>query len=146
MFKAQETIFYNLDKTIKSYRKFAQSRIKQAGLNITIDQLIVLNELNNNQNISQVELADLIFKDVGSITRMMDLLVKKKLIKRKQHPENRKRNKIDITKSGYAILNSTQPIISNYREEALTKISKKEIEDCRKTLEKIFKNIKTSKE
>lgn len=34
--------FYHIEKAIKSYRQYGQSQIKNAGLNVTIDQWLVL--------------------------------------------------------------------------------------------------------
>ena len=77
MEKLDSVLFYYIEKAIKSYRQFAQRELKNAGLSITVDQWLTLNCLHENPDMSQKELAETIFKDNASITRIIELLVKK---------------------------------------------------------------------
>ena len=77
MEKLDEIIFYTLEKSIKTYRKFAQQQLLKNGYDITIDQWLVLKTLQENQQLSQNQIAELVFKDFASITRIIELLVKK---------------------------------------------------------------------
>jgi hypothetical protein len=69
MEKIESVIFYHLDKAIKSYRQYAQRRLTDAGLDITIDQWLVLNTLTEQPGISQQLIAEKVFKDAASVTR-----------------------------------------------------------------------------
>ena len=51
-----EVIFYVLEKTIKQYRQFAQSNIDRAGIDITIDQWLILNVIQESPALAQFEL------------------------------------------------------------------------------------------
>ena len=82
-------LFYTLEKSIKVYRKYAQTLIANAGFDITIDQWLVLKSLQENSHLSQNEIADLVFKDMASITRIIELLVKKELVMLKMGPEKK---------------------------------------------------------
>ena len=68
--------FYHLDKAIKTYRQFAQEKLKENGFDITIDQWLVLKAVSENQDINHNDLADAVFKDKASVTRIIELLVK----------------------------------------------------------------------
>ena len=81
MEKLKDTVFYSLENAIKSYRQFGQRDINRTGLDITIDQWLVLKTLEDSPGISQQHLAALVFKDVASITRITDLLVKKGIVR-----------------------------------------------------------------
>ena len=74
-----DILFYNLEKSIKMYRKYAQKQLTKAGFEITIDQWLVLKTIQENKNISQNQIAEMVFKDFASITRIIELLVKKNL-------------------------------------------------------------------
>ncbi|TRX16230.1 hypothetical protein FNW25_16885, partial [Flavobacterium franklandianum] len=69
------TVLYLIEQAIKEYRKVSQRNISKIVKDITIDQCLVLIILNNDAEISQNELANLIFKDNASITRMIELMV-----------------------------------------------------------------------
>ena len=80
------TVLYSIEHTIKEYRKIAQKNISKVVKDITVDQCLILMILNDDSKISQNELAGLIFKDNASITRMIELMVKKDyLIRRYFH-------------------------------------------------------------
>ena len=48
-----KTVFYTIDKTIKSYRKFAQKNISKVVNDITIDQKLILHYLNDYPELNQ---------------------------------------------------------------------------------------------
>ena len=70
-------IFYTLEKTIKRYRQFAQHNIDRTGVDITIDQWLVLNILQETPTLGQLDIAERVFEDQASIARIMILLEKK---------------------------------------------------------------------
>lgn len=135
-----DVIFYTIEKAIKSYRKFAQKRIDQAKLNITIDQWLVLNCLSKNENISQNKLSEHIFKDVASVTRIIDLLVKKEYLIRSFHSSDRRRFNLTITDKGDAIIRETSRIVNENRSTALENISAEEVKQADLILQKLIAN------
>ncbi len=141
MKKAEETIFYSIESTIKAYRKFAQGNIRKIDPSLTIDQSMLVHKLMQNPFATQKELAQLIFKDVASVTRMIELLVKSGFITRKTNPENRRQNILTPTKKSEKLLDKLKNTVENNRAEALKNISKKDLEKCKQTLEKILWNI-----
>lgn len=137
-------IFYTIEKAIKSYRKFAQKRIDQANIDITIDQWLVLNCLSKNENISQNKLAEIIFKDVASVTRIIDLLVKKEYLTRSFHSSDRRRFNLTITNKGDAIIRQASQIVNENRSAALENISDEEVNLADQTLQKLIANCEKS--
>lgn len=138
--KLSSIIFYALEKSIKSYRQFAQNRIKEAGFDITIDQWMVLKTLSENSEVTQQQIGALVFKDYASITRIIELLVQKHYIARSSHKEDRRRFYLVITAKGKKILQQLQPVISKNRSIALKGISEKEIYNLRAYLDAITSN------
>lgn len=142
MEKLEQIIFYSLEKSIKSYRQFAQKKISKEGLDITIDQWLVLKTIQNNPDISQQQIAVNVFKDYASITRIIEILVGKKILNRDFHPEDRRRFNLTITKQGAEVLRNLAPIIQSNRKRALEGVSKTEIETLKRILNKIIENCK----
>jgi MarR family transcriptional regulator, transcriptional regulator for hemolysin len=143
MKKLDQVIFYSIEKTIKTYRQFAQKKIKEAGFNITIDQWLVLKNIHEDGTISQQALAIKVFKDFASVTRIIELLVKNGFLTRDFHQEDRRRFQLSLTEHGLRILESLEPIINSNRAKALGEISNAEIEQLQNTLSKIVENIKS---
>lgn len=135
-----ETIFHVIESTIKDYRKFAQKNISEQLEDITIDQGLVLLFLNEHPDLNQKEVAELVFKDNASMTRMINTMVQKKHLKRYMNPEDRRRYKIEITTKGKDVLKTLPPIIHHNRNTSLKGITKNEL----KQLEIILNKIRTN--
>jgi DNA-binding MarR family transcriptional regulator len=140
MEKLDEVLFYTLEKSIKVYRKYAQSQIHMEGLDITIDQWLLLKTLQENVELPQNQIAELVFKDIASTTRIIELLVQKKYIDRKINKADRRKFDLKITKSGEDIIKKVSPIVKKYRKQALLGLTKSNIGIVKEQLEKIISN------
>lgn len=136
----EETIFYHLEKSIKIYRQFAQKRINEHGFDITIDQWLILKVVQDKNDISQQQIANMIFKDMASVTRMIELLVKKEYLQRDFHKTDRRRFRLIITARGKKVIQKLTPIIKTNRQTALQNFTQKEIEGLKKALSTIIIN------
>jgi DNA-binding MarR family transcriptional regulator len=133
-------IFYALDKAIRSYRRMAQANIDRAGLDITIDQWLVLQVLLEHDDLTQNEIAERVFKDQASVARMLALLVKRRLLSAVPLPHDGRRTKLRVTRQGKLMLDAIQPIILGNRAVALAGISEEELAIMHKALERIAAN------
>jgi len=139
---ATGTVLYSIEQAIKEYRKVSQKNITKIVKDITIDQCLVLIILNKDEKISQNELANLIFKDNASITRMIELMVKKDYLNRTIHKEDRRKFNLEITEKGKKTIELINPIVQVNRQTALYGLSQEEINLLDKTLNKIITNCK----
>ncbi len=137
-----ETIFHTIESSIKEYRRFAQKNISNQISDMTIDQGLVLLFLNEYPDLTQKEIAELIFKDNASMTRMINTMVQKKYLKRSMNSEDRRRYKIEITVKGRQVLETLPPIIQNNRKTTLKGITKNELNQLDIILNKIISNCK----
>ena len=96
----QQTIFYSIEKAIKSYRKYAQKQLSDVVSGITIDQMLILTMIEEQPNMAQNKMAELLFKDYASITRMIDLLVKNEYLSRSVNESDRRKHVITISTKG----------------------------------------------
>jgi DNA-binding MarR family transcriptional regulator len=136
------TVLYLIEQAIKDYRKVSQRNISKIVKDITVDQCLVLIILNKDAEISQNELANLVFKDNASITRMIELMVKKEYLNRTIHKRDRRKFNLQITEKGKKTLELINPIVQLNRETALNGLSLEEIDFLDKTLNKVITNCK----
>lgn len=136
------TVLYTIEQTIKEYRKVSQKNIRQIVSDITVDQCLVLIILDKNATYSQKEIAELIFKDNASITRIIELMVQKNYLIRKINESDRRKFNLEITEKGKKTIELLTPIIHKNRQDALEGLSKNEIELLNKLLDKIISNCK----
>ncbi len=137
----ENVIFYTMDKAIKSYRQYAQKQIKNAGFSVTIDQWLILKNIQENPSVNQQELSKRVFKDNASVTRIIELLVKSGYLQREINGDDRRRKSLYVTPEGNKILREVHQIVLKNRSVALNGISTNELEDLRKNLQKITQNV-----
>jgi MarR family transcriptional regulator, transcriptional regulator for hemolysin len=142
MERLDRVIFYSLDKTIKTYRQFAQKRFLEQGFDITIDQWLVLNAIYEKPDITQFDIAGKVFKDTASVTRIIDLLIKKCLLKREVHSSDRRRFTLELTTEGRKLITKITDVVEQNRAIALQGITEKELIHMKETLNDIIDNCK----
>jgi MarR family transcriptional regulator for hemolysin len=140
MDQLQTVVFYTIEKAIKSYRQFAQQQLRNAGLSITIDQWLIMKSLIDTPGIPQQEIAEKVFKDNASVTRIIDLLVKSKYVKRTLNKEDKRRSHLSITAEGQKVAAKVAKVVLNNRATALEGIGEKSIEQVNATLQLIISN------
>lgn len=133
-------LFYSLDKAIRSYRRMAQATLDRAGLDITIDQWLVLQVLLEHDDLTQHEIAERVFKDQASVARILALLTRRGLLSAVPLPHDGRRTQLRVTAAGQRILDAVQPIVLQNRAHALAGISSEEQKVLQHLLERIARN------
>lgn len=130
-----------LDRTARRVKQFAQRRFKELNFNITVDQWVVLRHLSENNELTQRALADLVFKDTPTLTRIIDLLCSKGLTERKIHPEDRRCFHVHLTPEGETLVKTLKPQIREVRLKAWEGLSDKDFDQFKKVLNTIYSNL-----
>jgi MarR family transcriptional regulator for hemolysin len=136
-------IFYSLDKAIRQYRKMAQANIDRAGIAITIDQWLVLQVIQENDDLTQTDIAERVFKDQASVARMISLLLTRGLLTSEPLP-NDGRSRMRVTSSGLQTLQAVEPVVLNNRSVALQGLSEQDLTVLKQLLERISSNCSPS--
>ena len=142
MEKLNEIIFYTMDKSIRTYRIYAQKQLRMKGYKITIDQWLIIRCILENPHITQQEMGEIVFKDNASVTRMIELLVKSGYIIRKPHGSDRRRVLLTVTPQGKKIIEDMHQVVIQNRQVALDGISQEEIMLVNKVLNQVIENCK----
>lgn len=137
-----KTVFYCLEQTLKEYRRYAQNRISLVVPNITLDQALLLALINDGIGNSQSDLAQILFKNFASTTRMIELLVKKGFLSRSINDKDRRKTSLKLTSKGQIAIEALIPIIFENRRHALEEVTEIDQEHLMLTLNKITRNCK----
>ena len=133
-------MFYLIEKTNKVIRRYSQVRFSEAGLEITVDQWLVLKKISDSERITQIELANAIFKDRASITRILDLLLSKKLVT-KEAGADRRAYELTLTAAGEKFMEQAFMIVKNVRKKGIESLTEKEQDQLRQSLQKIIDSL-----
>ena len=98
--KLDSIIYFLMDKTIRISKKYSLKRLKEEGYDITIDQWVILLRIHEEDQQTQVELATAVNKDTASVTRILDLLHGKKLVRRIPNQNDKRKSSLVLTSKG----------------------------------------------
>jgi len=102
----------------------------------------ILAELWNQDGIIQQDLAISIVKDKATIARALELMEKKNIIVRIKDEKDKRNKKIFLTYKGIQLQGQMLFHSAGLLSDAKQGITKEEMENCLKTLEKIYHNLK----
>ncbi|KEO74795.1 MarR family winged helix-turn-helix transcriptional regulator [Anditalea andensis] len=130
-----------LDRTARKVKQYAQQKFKLGDFDVTVDQWLVIKHLSENGVLSQTELAQLVFKDHPTMTRIIDILCKKGYVERMPHPNDRRSFQLLLTDTGTKKVAELRPQIVSIREKAWENLNEKDFEEFKRILNTIYQNL-----
>ncbi len=130
-----------LDRTSKKVKQYAQNRFKEESFDITVDQWLVLKNLNDNNDQNQSQLAELTAKDHPTLTRILDLMCKKGLVERKASADDRRSFIIHLTELGKSKQEEWVPKVDKIRAKAWENLNEQDYKDLKRILNTIYKSL-----
>ena len=130
-----------IERTAKRMKQSYQKMLRDAEIDITVDQWILLKTIYKNDGSSQYEIAASTFKDAPTVTRILDLLCNKELIERVADPSDRRKYNIKITKKGNQQVQEILPVVKSFRAKSWNGLSKKQLSDMTELLNIVFDNL-----
>mgnify|MGYP001425528220 CR=1 FL=1 len=121
-------------------KRFVQNAM-DSGLDISLDQWMVLGPVWQLESASQKELGEICLKDKTSITRIIDALEKKNLVVRIADQLDHRIKRIVLTNAGKQLFYDVLPVMEKTREEARKTISEDEINTFKNVLRNIITNL-----
>jgi DNA-binding MarR family transcriptional regulator len=125
----------NIMRTANYLRRFSSPLFDQH--DITWQQFNVLRILRGAglEGLPTLEIAERMIEQAPGITRLLDRLEKKKLVRRERPSDNRRQVLCFITKPGLALLQELDAPIRNQDKQALHRLNESEIEELIRLLE-----------
>lgn len=137
----ESVILFQIEKTNKTAKQYSQKELDRLNLGITVDQWVLLKIIEESTTISQKEIALKSVRDPASITRTLDILVKKGLLQREAIPNNRRQYNIQLTQAGKFFVSQNMPIIKEQRKQSVKGFSEEELNILRDYLLRIQNNM-----
>ncbi|HEY8734611.1 MAG TPA: MarR family transcriptional regulator [Puia sp.] len=141
-FKRGELYSFVTGKASIAISRRLQKKFNLASLRITIEQWSVLYQLWKQDGQSQQELCNATFRDKPSITRLVDNLEKLQLVKRVASADDRRINRICLTKMGIKLQEQSMLLAELTLNEALDGVPPEQIDICKEVLQLVYDNLK----
>jgi DNA-binding MarR family transcriptional regulator len=140
-FKKGELYSFITGKASIAIARRLQKKFNTSGVNLTIEQWSVLYQLWKQDGASQQELCNTTFRDKPSITRLVDNLEKLNLVNRVSDENDRRINKIYLTKAALKLQEETMALAEETLNEALSGVPADQVEMCKVVLQKVYDNL-----
>lgn len=138
-FSIEKSIGFIIYRTALAMRSALQRTLKEHEFDITPEQYGILMLLREEEGLSQKEIGDVLFKDKPNISRMLDTLERKGLIRRR--PTDRRSYAIFLTGEGKKLAEDILPIKLQLEQKAINGVLGREKEILESIINKIYKNI-----
>src|SRR5690606_17814001 len=131
-----------LDRTARRVKQYAQTSFAEKDFGITIDQWSVLKVLYNEDPMTHKELAEKTGKDQPTLTRIVDIIIKKELVERVEHPNDRRCLLVQLTDTGKERIKMLSPEIAAIRMKVWENLSEEDFKNFTRILNTIYTNLR----
>jgi len=140
-FRRGELYSFITGKASTAIARRLQKKFNQHELPLTIEQWSVLYHLWKEDGLSQQELCNATFRDKPSITRLIDNLEKAGLVKRVGDENDRRINKVHLTRAAQKLQEQSMILAEETLNEALDGVAPEHIEMAKEVLQKVYDNL-----
>lgn len=140
-FTLDTALGFVVGRTFHIQRRAFKATVRGVGIQITPEEWVLLNRLWTRDGQRQSDLAESTIKDRTTVTRLLDGMVKKGLVRRETDPEDRRVVLAWLTDSGKSEIKQLLPTMEKLLKEATTGISERDLEITRKTLTTFQTNL-----
>jgi DNA-binding MarR family transcriptional regulator len=140
-FDLDSALGFVVGRTCHFMRKAFRQTFSAAGQSVTPEEWVLLNRLWVQDGQRHAELTASTVRDRTTVTRLLDSMVGKGLVRRETDPDDRRGVRTWLTPEGAALKHQLIPVATGLLARATQGISEEELDNCRKTLSKFQANL-----
>lgn len=125
--------------TAQNIKNYAEKILAPYGL--TLEQLHLLKNMSRDAGISQRDLGALVNKTPANMTRILDRLESKSLVRREGNPRDRRCSRVFLTGTGYDLVQQATGVLESFSQSLASGIDSDDMQTTRATLDKIGANL-----
>ena len=132
---------YYLERTTRQVKLAFTQAFMKAGIDLTPEQWVILDHLTQANGQSQTELAGRSYKNAPTVSRIIDILERKKYVERQRFDNDRRRYKIFLTPLGKEVAEKALPIAEELRGQGWEGLSEEDYDQFIRIVETVFNNF-----
>ena len=140
-FKLNDSIGYIVNLVGREMAHTLRKAFLAENLDITPEQWGVLAMLKEQDGRNQMEIACLHFRDKANITRLLDGLERRDLVRREQDPNDRRNNLIFLSQNGNVMFDRLLPIVKRTLEKVADPLSPEELALLKSLLHRLHDHL-----
>jgi DNA-binding MarR family transcriptional regulator len=133
--------FFKLDATLKKLRNYWQKTFDAQQKDITVDQWLLIENLYKHKKTTHNELARNTSKDITTISRIIELLVKKGLVIREVDSLDRRKVYLQLTPAGVEKYKDVKALVYEMRKVGWKHLTEGDYIELTRILDTIYNNI-----
>ena len=139
--KLEDDLGFLLARTHRAMRRSLVSLLEPTG--ITYEQFRVLNALCEEEDVSQVDLADRVNADQTSLARMLGRMESAELVSRTVDAADSRVNRITLTDKGRHLAEQMVPQRDQGLSLAVQGLGEKEVVELKRLLDQLYENTRS---
>ncbi|MEL6718671.1 MAG: MarR family transcriptional regulator [Bacteroidota bacterium] len=136
-----QTILPHIAKIAKAIHFYLSDKLKQHRFDLTKTQWVLLKFLHEEDGQKQNDLALITDRNKTSLTRLIHTMERKNLVTRVSDEQDKRINRIYLTKKGKGVYQDTLPVIYNSLTKIQSGLSEGEIGQLNGLLKKLYSSI-----
>jgi DNA-binding MarR family transcriptional regulator len=140
-FALNHSIGYQINRTALRLKTELLKHFLEQGFEVTTEQWQVLNQLWENDGLTQKQISKNTFKDYGNISRILNVLQRKGYVIRRNDQKDQRYYRIYLTEKGLSLKEPLISIANGILESAKRGISEENINLLIQVLNQIYDNL-----
>ncbi len=138
---------WDLDNALGFWLHLTQNRVRNqaeqlmAPLGVTPEQWAILVRLWQKDDLPQSDLAELTFRDKGSVTRLIDGLERRGYVARARDPRDARSHRILLTREGRDLEKQLLPLVQRFVARWTRGIGGEDLAVTLRTLRALYRNL-----
>ena len=141
IFKMENLHGYMVGRTAFTMKHKLHKQFTTKGYKATPEQWGILNLLEEEEGLTQSEIAEKTIKDKANITRILDVMQRNGLIQRRKHENDRRAYKIFLTDKGRHLQYTLAQYVQEIDNQACEGLSVEELMELNRILKKMCANF-----
>ncbi len=133
----------NMNELRMQFRKYMQGKVRSLDLHLTYEMLEVMICLWRQDGVNQQLIADITLRDKSAMTYLVDNLIKRKMITRKEDERDRRNKLIYLTAEGRELQDRLQPWVAEMYDRATAGVDASSLVNGQALIECMIKNLAT---
>lgn len=128
---------YMIEKTEQALKRGTRQLYRRHGVDITPYQWVILYRLWEEDGLSQSDLAARSFSDAATVTRVLDVMERKDLVRRESDGRDRRAVRVVLTAMGRSLQKTVPAIMSQYLRHYTQDVSPEDLATTMAVLRKV---------
>jgi DNA-binding MarR family transcriptional regulator len=141
MIEPDKFLGYLIRSSGRAFANNVNKKIKDRGLNVTIEHVGLMFKISHVPGSSQQELSSYFFKDKTTIARVLTTMEKNNMVLRVPSDKDKRTNLLYLTNKGKEVLQELSEAAKEVVVIATEGVDEEELEVCKKVLNKIRINL-----